>query len=63
MFRRSRSRRLEQIVEQIDEIDMQDCEPPEGLERRVRKVLEKHPAKRWDAAVAEIALHRTNASK
>jgi len=50
-----RSRRLEQIVEQIDEIDMEDCEPPEDLERRVRKVLEKHPTIRWDAAVQQIA--------
>jgi tetrahydromethanopterin S-methyltransferase subunit A len=50
-----RSRRLEQIVEQIDEIDMEDCEPPEDLERRVREVLEKHPTIRWDAAVQQIA--------
>jgi DNA topoisomerase 6 subunit A-like protein len=50
-----RSRRLEQTVEQINEIDMEDCEPPEDLERRVRKVLEKHPTMRWDAAVQQIA--------
>jgi hypothetical protein len=50
-----RSRRLEQTVEQIDEIDMGDCEPPEDLKLRVRKLLEKHPTMRWDAAVQQIA--------
>jgi DNA topoisomerase 6 subunit A-like protein len=51
-----RSRRLEQTIEQIDdEIDMEDCEPPEDLEQRVRKLMEKHPTMRWDAAVQQIA--------
>jgi hypothetical protein len=50
-----RGRRLEKAIKQIGEIDMQDCEPPEDLEERVQEMLQKDPAKRWDAAVAEIA--------
>jgi hypothetical protein len=50
----ARGRRLEQAVEHIDEIDMKDCKPPKNLEKRVRRMLEKHPTMRWDAAVAEI---------
>ncbi len=49
-----RGRRLEEIVEDLDEIDMEEFKPPEDLERRVREVLKKHPAMRWDAAVEEI---------
>jgi hypothetical protein len=50
----ARGRRLEEAVEQIGEIDMKDCKPPKDLERRVRRMLRKHPAMRWDAAVAGI---------
>jgi hypothetical protein len=58
-----KGRRLEAVIEELDELDAKDCKPPKNLKQRVRKVLEKHPAKRWDAAVAEIALRCTNASK
>jgi hypothetical protein len=33
---------------------MKDFEPPKNLERRVRKMLEKSPWMRWDAAVEAI---------
>jgi hypothetical protein len=49
-----RGRRMEEAVEQIEEIDMEDCKPPKDLEKRVRNILKKRPAMRWDAAVAEI---------
>jgi hypothetical protein len=49
-----RGRRLEEAVEELDEIDMKDFEPPEDLERRVRTVLKKKPHIRWDAAVEAI---------
>src|SRR5258706_5152014 len=49
-----RGRRLEEAVEELDEIDMDDCKPPKDLEQRVRKILEKHPAMRWDAAIERI---------
>jgi hypothetical protein len=51
-----KGRRIEEAIEDLNcEIDMGDCEPPKDLEQRVRKVLETHPAMRWDAAVAKIA--------
>jgi len=50
-----RGRRLKETIEQIGEIDMQDCRPPEDLEERVQQMLQKDPALRWDAAVAKIA--------
>jgi hypothetical protein len=49
-----RGRRLEEAVEELDEIDMDDCKPPKDLEQRVRKILEKHPAMRWDSAIERI---------
>jgi hypothetical protein len=58
-----RGRRLEQAVKAFDDEIDEDHKPPKNLKQRVRKVLEKHPAKRWDVAVAEIALRGTNASK
>jgi hypothetical protein len=58
-----KGRRLEAAIEELDELDAEDGKPPKNLKQRVRKVLEKHPAMRWDAAVAEIALRCTNASK
>jgi len=51
---RERGRRLEDVNEQVEEVDMEDCKPPKDLEKRVRKMLDKHPDMRWDAAVAEI---------
>jgi hypothetical protein len=50
-----RGRRLEEAIEELDEIDMENFEAPEDLQKRVRKVLKKNPHMRWDAAVAEIA--------
>jgi hypothetical protein len=51
-----KGRRIEKAIAALnDEIDANDCKPPKDLEQRVRKVLENHPAMRWDAAVAEIA--------
>jgi hypothetical protein len=58
-----KGRRLEAAIEELDELDAKDCKPPKNLKQRVRKVLAKHPAMRWDAAVAKIALRCTNASK
>jgi hypothetical protein len=51
----AKGRRLEEAFREIeDEIDA-DCKPPNDLEQRVRKWLEKHPAMRWDAAIQKIA--------
>src|SRR5258707_339435 len=51
-----KGRRIEEAIAALnDEIDANDWKPPKDLERRVRKVLENHPAIRWDAAVANIA--------
>jgi hypothetical protein len=47
-----RGRRLQKAIEELDEIDMDDCKPSEDLEKRVREMLEKHPAMRWDAATS-----------
>ena len=49
-----RGRRLERAVAELDEINVDDVKSPEELEKRVREVLKKHPAMRWDAAIAEI---------
>jgi hypothetical protein len=56
-----RGRRLEEAVEELDEIDMGDFRPPEDLEKRVKAELEKHPHIRWDAAV-EAIVARSGAS-
>jgi hypothetical protein len=49
-----RGRRLEEAAEDLEKIDMEDFEPPNDLEKRVRKMLKTDPAMRWDAAVAKI---------
>ena len=50
-----RGRRLEEGVKNLDgEIDVDDCKPPQNLESSIRKMLEKHPTMRWDAAIAHI---------
>src|SRR5882672_235183 len=49
-----RGRRMEEAAEDLEKIDMEDFEPPKDLEKRVRKMLKKDPAMRWDAAVAKI---------
>jgi len=50
-----RGRRLEEIIDDLDEIDMEDFKAPKDLQRRVRKLLKEQPALRWDAAVSVIA--------
>jgi hypothetical protein len=50
-----KGRRLEEAAKKIAKIDMADCKPPEDLEKRVREMLEEHPAMRWDGAVEKIA--------
>jgi hypothetical protein len=49
-----RGRRLEEAVEELDEVDMEDFKPPEDLEKRVKAELKKHPHMRWDAAIEAI---------
>jgi hypothetical protein len=50
-----RGRRLEQAIAKLDALDAKGVKPPADLEQRVRKLLEKTPVMRWDAAVEEIA--------
>jgi hypothetical protein len=49
-----KGRRLEEAVEDLDDIDVSDLKVPRDLQSRVRKYLERNPAKRWDAAVGAI---------
>jgi hypothetical protein len=50
-----RGRRLEKLVKESQHrIDTDDCGVPEDLAERVRKILAKNPALRWDAAVAMV---------
>jgi hypothetical protein len=49
-----RGRRLEEAIEELDEIDMDEFKPPENLEKRVKAELKKRPHMRWDAAVEAI---------
>jgi hypothetical protein len=49
-----RGRRLEEVVEKLDEIDMEDFKVPEDLAKRVKAELKKHPHIRWDAAVEAV---------
>jgi hypothetical protein len=50
-----RGRCLEEAVAKLDdEDDTDDDEPPTDHERRVREMLEKRPALRWDAAVQAL---------
>jgi hypothetical protein len=44
----------EAVKQQVDEIDQEKIKPPENLGNQVRKMLEQHPAIRWDAALAQI---------
>jgi hypothetical protein len=57
-----RGRRLEEAVDDLDEIDMKDFKAPKDLQRHVRKLLKQRPALRWDAAVAEIIKRKTGGS-
>ncbi len=49
-----RGRRLEEAIEELDEIDMDEFKPPENLEKRVKAELKKRPHMRWDASVEAI---------
>ena len=50
-----RGRRLEEAVEEVlEDIEDEDITPPKNLEKRVRSLLKRKPAIRWDAAVAAI---------
>jgi hypothetical protein len=50
-----RGRRLEEAVEElIEDIEDENIAPPKNLEERVRSLLKRKPAIRWDAAVAAI---------
>ncbi len=49
-----RGRRLEEAVENLDEINMKDFRPPRDLQRRVKKLLKQQPILRWDAALTQI---------
>jgi hypothetical protein len=51
-----RGRLLQEAVKgQVDdEIDPEKIKPPENLGNKIRKMLEQHPAMRWDAALAQI---------
>jgi hypothetical protein len=53
-----RGRRLQEAVEELDEIDMDDFRAPKDLQRRVRKFLKEHPEKRWDEALSAIIAER-----
>jgi hypothetical protein len=50
-----RGRRLEEAAQElVDRVDVEDCKPPEDLEKRLREVLESKPHVRRDAAVEAI---------
>jgi hypothetical protein len=54
-----RGRRLQEAIEELDEVDMEDFKPPDDLERRVKAKLKKYPHMRWDAAIeASVAGRR-----
>jgi hypothetical protein len=38
----------------IEELDNEDVEVPDDLEKHVRDYLAKHPEVRWDQAIASI---------
>ena len=50
-----RGRRLQEAFEEVEEeLEEDDIEAPDNLQRRVGKILKARPELRWDAAVAEI---------
>jgi len=49
-----RGRRLQEAVDDLDEIDDDDFKAPKDLQRRVATLLKQRRAMRWDAALAEI---------
>jgi hypothetical protein len=51
-----RGRRLQEAIDDLtDKIDESDFKAPKDLHDRVATVLKRHPAMRWDAALAEIS--------
>jgi hypothetical protein len=51
-----RGRRLEEATEEVlADIENEEIEPPKNLEKRVRAMLKRKPAMRWDTAVAAVA--------
>jgi hypothetical protein len=49
-----RGRRLEEAVEELDDINTKDIEPPVDLEERIKEILKRIPHIRWDAAIELI---------
>jgi len=49
-----RGRRLEEAVEELDDINTKDIEPPVDLEKRIKEILKRIPHIRWDAAIELI---------
>ena len=47
--------RLQEAFKEVDEeLEEEDIEAPDDLQRRVEELLKERPDLRWDAAVAEI---------
>ncbi len=49
-----KGRRLQEMVESFDEVDMSGFRVPKNLQMHVRKYLKRHPEVRWDAALDAI---------
>jgi hypothetical protein len=54
-----RGRRLQKALNNLGEVNGEDCQAPKDLRRRVAALLKKKPALRWDAALLEISAKRT----
>jgi len=49
-----KGRRLQEMVNKLDDIKMSGFKAPTNLESSVRKYLKEHPDVRWDVALEEI---------
>jgi hypothetical protein len=49
-----RGRRLQEMVNKLDDIKMSGFKAPTNLESSVRKYLKEHPDVRWDVALEEM---------
>ena len=49
-----KGRRLQELVNKLDDIKMSGFKAPTNLESSVRKYLKEHPDVRWDVALEEI---------
>jgi hypothetical protein len=58
-----KGRRLEDQVENLDEVDMSDLRMPKDLQRRVRKYLKQHQAVRWDVALRAIVAEQPRSKR